>query len=138
MSFLNKNQANTSSSTATSDTSIVNTDNRAAGDGAVFGGNVTVNPGDSPINSLNISTTDQGAVRAGLDATLESLKFASATQSSTISANSSLAKDLTSQAFDLAQQARQSETSGAINNLVKAAVVVVIVAVIAYAYVHRR
>lgn len=134
MSFLNKSSSDTSSTSNTYDTSITTVDNRVGGDNAVFGGNVTLNPMDSPIGSLAISTTDQGAVKAGLDATLESLKFASSTQTGI----KSLASDLTSQAFDLAQAARQSETSGAINNLVRAAVIVSIVALVAYAYVNRR
>lgn len=134
MSFLNKNDASTRTSTETRDTSIVNTDNRVGGDNAVFGGNVALNPMDSPIGVLTLSTTDQGAVKAGLDATLESLKFAESTQGT----NTSLAKDLTSQAFDLAQQARQSETSGAINVLVKVLAVVAVIAIAGYVYVHRK
>ncbi len=134
MSFLTRSSADQATTTQTRDTSINTVDNRVGGDNAVFGGNVTLNPMDSPIKSLSISTTDQGAVKAGLDATLESLKFAESTQSS----GSSLAKDLTSQAFDAAQAARQSETAGAINSLVKSAVIIGVVALIAYAYVHRR
>jgi transcriptional regulator with GAF, ATPase, and Fis domain len=134
VSFLNKNDASTRTSTETRDTSIVNTDNRVGGDNAVFGGNVALNPMDSPIGVLTLSTTDQGAVKAGLDATLESLKFAESTQGT----NTSLAKDLTSQAFDLAQQARQSETSGAINVLVKVLAVVAVIAIAGYVYVHRK
>jgi len=134
MSFLNKNQANTSSATYTEDTSITTVDNRVGGDNAVFGGNVTLNSNDSPISSLSISTTDQGAVQAGLDVTLEALNFASSTQAG----SRSLASDLTSQAFDLAQQARQSETSGAINNLVKAATIIAVLVVVAYAFVNRK
>lgn len=118
----------------TQDTTISTVDNRVGGDNAVFGGNVTLNPQDSPIEKLSISTTDQGAVKAGLDTTLEALSFAKSTQAG----SSSLAKDLTSQAFDLAQAARQSETSGAINNLVRAAVIVAVIGVLAYAFVHRR
>jgi len=134
VSFLNRNRSNTSSAQSTEDTSITTVDNRVGGDDAVFGGNVTVNPGDSPIGTLAISTTDQGAVRAGLDATLEALNFASGTQEG----HASLARDLTSQAFDLAQSARQSETSGAINNLVKVLGVIAALITIAYAYTHRN
>ncbi len=134
MSFLNKTKSSTSNASTTIDSTINTVDNRVGGDNAVFGGNVTLNPGDSPIGSLSISTTDQGAVKAGLDATLESLKFASATQTGI----KSLASDLTSQAFDLAQAARQSETSGAINNFLKYGAVVLVLGVIAYAYTHRR
>lgn len=134
MSFLNRNRSSTSSSQATYDTTISTVDNRVGGDDAVFGGNVTLNPGDSPIGSLAISTTDQGAIRAGLDATLEALSFASGTQEG----HASLARDLTSQAFDLAQSARQSETSGAINNLVRTALIVAVVAIAAYAFVKRN
>ncbi len=134
MSFLNKTKSSTSNASTTIDSTINTVDNRVGGDNAVFGGNVTLNPGDSPIGSLSISTTDQGAVKAGLDATLESLKFASSTQAG----SSSLAKDLTSQAFDLAQAARQSETSGAINALVKSLTIVAVIALAAYAYVKSR
>ena len=134
MSFLNQNRSSTNAATSTSDTSITTVDNRVGGDNAVFGGNVTLNPGDSPIENLSISTTDQGAVKAGLDATLEALNFARATQGG----SASLASDLTSQAFDLAQAARQSETSGAINNLLKYGALVLVIGVLAYAYAHRR
>jgi len=128
-------QTSSSTTTNTSQTTVNTVDNRAVqGDNARIGGNVTVNPGDSPIGTLNISTTDQGAVQAGLDIALESLqglfRQTNATQS--------IASDSISQAYGLANEARQSETSGAINNFLKYGTWVALAALVAWAVVRSR
>lgn len=135
----------TSSQTTTNTvSSTVNTvDNRIVeGDNARVGGNVTVNPGDNS-GTLNISTTDQGAVQAGLDLALESLGFsgdifnqAIGFAKSTQSGFQSGANDLVSQSYSLADQARQSETSGAINNFAKLAAIVAVVGILAWVAVR--
>jgi len=130
-------RANTQSQTTTntSQTTVNTVDNRAVqGDNARIGGNVTVNPGDAPIGSLNISTTDQGAVQAGLDIALESL---SGLRSQT-NATQSIASDSIAQAYGLANEARQSETSGAINNFLKYGTWVALAALVAWAIISTN
>jgi len=133
--FGSDSQSSTSSAQTTNDSTISTVDNRVAKDNAAVGGNVTVNPGD--INgSLAISTVDEGAVKGGLDLALESLKqITSATQSST-NAVKSVASDSIGQAYGLANEARQSETSGAINNFLKYGVWVALAGIAAYVIVR--
>jgi|GEM_PF-3112542 len=141
-------KANTQSTTTTntSQTTVNTVDNRAVqGDNAAVGGNVTVNPGDSPIGALNISTTDQGAVHAGLDIALESLsaiqnqtKDVLAGLKSQSTATQSLASDSISQAYGLANEARQSETSGAINNVLKYGTWIVLAALVVWGIVRTN
>lgn len=126
-------QTSSATSTNTSQETYNTVDNRAVqGDGAVFGGNVTVT--GSQGGPLTISTTDQGAVAAGLDVALESL----AGVRGLVEANASIAKDSISQAYGLANQARQSETSGAINNALKYFAVIAVIGIAAWAYSRRR
>lgn len=125
---------NSTASTSSTDNSINTVDNRAGGDGSIFGGNVTLNPGDVQNSTLNISTSDQGAILAGRDLALEALKFAGSAQTSSASQLS----DLSAQAFGLANEARQSETSGAINNFLKFAAIVAVVGIGAWAYSQSR
>jgi hypothetical protein len=132
--------AQTSASTTTTQNTINTVDNRAVqGDFAAIGGNVTVNTGESSqIKSLNISTTDQGAVRAGLDIALQSLGGLRDIVGNTLRANSSVASDSIAQAYGLANEARQSETSGAINNFLKYGAVILVIGIIAYAVVKTK
>lgn len=125
---------NATSATTSTDNSINTVDNRAGGDGSIFGGNVTLNPGDIASSTLNITTSDQGAILAGRDLALEALNFARSTQTTSASQLS----DLSGQAFGLANEARQSETSGAINNFLKFAAIVAVVGIGAWAYSRSR
>jgi hypothetical protein len=121
------NQTTTNTSTETYTT----VDNRAVqGDDARIGGNVGV-VGNS--GALTISTTDQGAVQAGLDLALESLGVIQNLTTSQQSSN----RDTISSAFGLADKARQSETSNAIQSLLKYGAAVVVIALIAWAYTRR-
>lgn len=138
MSFLNRSKSSTSSATTTKDSTVNTVDNRVGGDGAIFGGNVTFNPGDSPIGTINLQQTDHGAIMAGTDVALESLEFAKSTQSGFVDSVVSTTKDLASQAFSSASEARKSETAGAIQQFVKVAAIVAVVAIAAYAYTKRR
>lgn len=144
-------RAQTSSSTTTNTTnSTINTvDNRAVqGDNATIGGNVTVNSGEA--SQISVQQTDLGAIGAGLDIALESLASiqsatgraldfgeralqtgASLTNKVIDSNNSTIG-----QAYSLAQGARQSETSGAINNLTKYLFWIAIAGVGAFALVR--
>lgn len=127
-------QAQTSSTTSTTNesTTINTVDNRAVqGDDARIGGNVTLTGTSGPIT---IETTDQGAVQAGLDLALESLGGIH----NLVNANASVAKDSISQAYGLANQARQSETSGAINNALKYFALIAVIGIIAWAYARSR
>ncbi len=128
MSLGSGSKSSTSSTNTTYDTTISSVDNRVAEGNAAVGGNVMVNPGD--INgSLSISTTDQGAVRGGVDIALESIR---AVQAGT-AAQSSLTKDLVAQSYGLANEARQSETSGAINKFVQYGAIIAVVGILAWA-----
>lgn len=134
MSFSKGGKSSTTNNTSNEETTITETDNRVGGDNAVFGGNVSLNPNDSPIGSINVTTTDQGAVRGGVDIALESLDFARSTQEGI----KSVAKDSISQGFDLAQAARQSETSGAINNFLKFGAIIAVAGLAAWAFIRRK
>lgn len=136
MSFGGDSASSSSSSNVTNDVSTSTVDNRVAEGNAVVGGNVTTGSGD--INgTLTITTTDQGAIKGGVDIALESLRNITAATGNAVSAVKSTASDSIAQAFGLANEARQSETSGAINNFLKYGVAAVIVGIIAYAYVKR-
>lgn len=121
MSFGGPQRSDTSTSNTTVDTTTSTVDNRAAGSGATFGGNVTTGPGDIT-GTLAVSTTDFGAILAGKDLALESIRALTKSAEST----KSIASDTIQQAYGLANSARQSETSGAINNVVKYGAIVAI------------
>lgn len=125
----------TASSNQTVQETMNNVDNRATqGDGSI-GGNVNLNLGTSAtLSDVTISTTDQGAVKAGLDMALESL----AGMQNVVKANASVASDSISQAYGLANAARQSETSGAINNALKYFALVAGLGILAWAYKRSR
>ena len=101
---------------------------------------------DGPVTSLNlnlgqgknssavINMLDGGAVLGGLDVAKEALKqIAAAQKNAGDSVNSQV-----SQAYALANQARQSETSGAINNVLKYGAIVVGIALAAWALVKSK
>jgi hypothetical protein len=114
------------------DASIVNTDNRVAESGSVLGGNLSI----SPVNSsgdVNVTQTDLGAIRGALDTVGETLAFARSTQE----ANANLAAQSVTAGAALANNARQSETSGAINNFLKYGAIVAGIAFLAWAYKSR-
>lgn len=133
MSLFSGSDSRTSSSNTTYDTTVSTVDNRVSEGNARVGGNVTVNPGDVQ-GPLSISTTDQGAVQAGVDIALESIR----TVQNLATANASSSRDIVSQGFDLAQEARQSETSGAINKLVMYGAAVLIVGLIVYGVTRAK
>jgi hypothetical protein len=112
--------------------STINTvDNRAVeGDHARIGGNVSVHGSEG----VTITTTDQGAVQAGLDLALESL----GTIKDITNTSQSVQRDVTYQAFDLADKARQSETSNAIQSVLKYGAIIAVLAILAWAYSKRR
>lgn len=136
MSFGGDSASSTSSSNTTLDTTTSTVDNRVAHDNAAVGGNVTTGSGD--INgSLQITTTDQGAVKGGVDIALESLRRISDSTSNSLASVKSVASDSIGQAYGLANQARQSETSGAINNVLKYGVWVALAGIAAYVIVRH-
>jgi Zn-dependent alcohol dehydrogenase len=134
MSFFGSDSASSSSSsTSTQEQTISTVDNRVARDNAAVGGNVTTGPGD--INgSLSISTTDQGAVKGGVDLALESIHASTSAQTRT----QKTATDQVSQAYGLANSARQSETSGAINNFLRYGTWVAVAAIAAFIIVRYQ
>jgi hypothetical protein len=131
MSF-GKSKASTTNLEAT----ITNTDNRVGGDNAVFGGNLSV----SPVNSsgdINVVQTDLGAIKGSLDFAGESLGFAQSIGAQSIKSANDIASRAITEQSALANSARQSETSGAINNFLKYGAIIAAIAIAAYAYKSR-
>jgi hypothetical protein len=134
MSLGGKSSSSSSNTTTNVDTTTSTVDNRVTEGNAAVGGNVTTGSGD--INgSLHVTTTDQGAVKGGVDIALESLRKISDSTSGSLAAVKSVASDSIGQAYGLANQARQSETSGAINNFLKYGVWVAIAGIAAFVIV---
>jgi len=136
MSFGGDSSSSTASTSNTIDTTTSTVDNRIARDSAAVGGNVTTGSGD--INgSLSISTVDEGAVKGGLDLAHESLSLIRGASDAALQSVKSVASDSIGQAYGLANEARQSETSGAINNFLKYGVWVVLAGIAAYVIVKH-
>jgi hypothetical protein len=132
-------KANTqATTTTTTNQSTINTvDNRAIqGDNAIVGGNITLNTGDSA--QVDLTMTDLGAVRGGLDLALESLRGIQSATSGANAAVMSVASDSIGQAYGLANEARQSETSGAINNLAKYLFWIALAGVVVYGFKNLK
>jgi hypothetical protein len=128
---------NTTASTNQSSQSTINTvDNRQAGDNATVGGNITVNSGEA--SQVKIEATDLGAIKGGLDIALESLRGIQAATGGAVAAVQSTASDSISQAYGLANEARQSETSGAINSLTKYLFWIALAGVAAFVLVRSK
>lgn len=146
-----RSQTSSTTTTNTTNSTINTVDNRAVqGDNAVIGGNVTVNSGEA--SRVSVQQTDLGAVQAGLDIALESLSgIQSATNrvldfgTNVLSTGESLTKKVIDSnnstigaAYSLAQGARQSETSGAINNFLKYAAIIAGIAIAGWALVKTK
>jgi hypothetical protein len=127
-------KASSVTNTTTTESNINNVDNRVGEAGAVFGGNISVSPTNSPISSLQISSTDQGALKVGGDLALRALDLVQANSET----NAASSDKQISQAYGLAQAARQSETSGAINNFLKYGAIVAGLALLAFIFVRSR
>lgn len=139
MSLFNKSSANTTSSNTTQDQTTSNVDNRVGGDNAAFGGNVSIGPtGNIDKGGITISTTDQGAIKAGSDAIMEAIQSVTDLAKNQTTATQSVAKDSISQAYGLANQARQSETSGAINNFLQYGTWIALAGILAYAVINGK
>jgi hypothetical protein len=127
----------TQSSNTTSQTTTNNVDNRqVSGTNAMVGGNVNVNAGDASV--IDITTTDLGAVKGGLDLAMESMTGLQAATQGAVAAVQSVASDSISQAYGLANEARQSETSGAINNLTKYAFWIAAAGILAWVIARNK
>lgn len=111
-------------------------DNRVLESGSVTGGDLVISSGDnSAPTTYNIMQTDAGAIKAGVDVALAGIDSVQTQARSSATALQSIASDSINQAYGLANQARQSETSGAINNLVKYVFWVAVAGVAAWAIV---
>jgi len=132
-----RNNQTTSTTNYTYDTTTTNTDNRVAESGAAVGGNVSFGPGDIS-GTVTLEQTDQGTVLASRDIALESIGGIRDLASQVTQSVKSVASDSIGQAYGLANEARQSETSGAINNFLKYGAIIAVIAVIAYAYTHKK
>lgn len=132
MGLLSSSKAVSSTATTTQDVTTV--DNRVAEAGALMGGNVSVNAQGAPVGNLSIQNLDPGAIAAGKDVALSALDLVRQAQETTSAAN----ERQVTQAYGLAQAARQSETSGAINNFARYGAIVVGLAVLAWAWSKRK
>lgn len=122
-----ESRTSTNTTTVSTQETYNTVDNRAVqGDDARIGGNVSVIGAGGPVR---IETTDQGAVQAGLDLSLESLS----TVRSLTAAQQDATRDTISNAFTLADRARQSETSNAIQSFLKYGTIVLVVGLLAWA-----
>jgi hypothetical protein len=111
-------------------------DNRVVQAGAFTGGDLTISSGDnSAPTTYNISQTDPGAIKAGLDIARAGIDSVNTQSINSATALQSIASDSINQAYGLANQARQSETSGAINALTKYLFWVALAGVAAWAIV---
>jgi len=128
---------NNDTKTITSQSTINTVDNRAVqGNGATIGGNVTVNSGEA--SQVDIHTTDLGAIKGGLDLAFESLQGIQSAAKNATDSNASIASDSISQAYGLANEARQSETSAALNNFLKYGAIIAGLAIIAWAVARAK
>lgn len=123
MSLTDKNSPKTSN--ASTSTTITKTDNRvvsgAAGGSTSVGGNTDLSNISTGFGgSVNVTTTDQGAIAAGLQTALAGIDAANTTSQTAIQAaydssnksqatNANLASDLTSQAVGVAQSVAQGQ-----------------------------
>ncbi len=125
-----RSQTATSNQTTTEQFTSNNVDNRVSeGDGAIFGGNTALNLVDAPVGVLNLNMTDLGAVAAGVGLARSSMDSLVGIAESSISAS----QGYVAQAYSLADKARQSETSGAIQNTLYIGGGLIALAIIAYA-----
>lgn len=138
MSFGGGSKSSTTTNNNLDETNISQVDNRVAEDNAIIGGSVFITPTDSPVGSISLQSTDLGAIKGGVDIALESIRGIQSSTANAIAANNSVTSDLTKQGFDLAQAARQSETSGAINNLVKYGTWIALAALVVWGVVSYR
>lgn len=106
-----KNSPKTSN--ASSSTSIVKTDNRVVNGGSgstSVGGNTDLSNISTGFGgSVNVTTTDQGAIAAGLQVALAGIDSANQSAQSAISSTAATASDLTSQAVGVAQSVAQGQ-----------------------------
>lgn len=130
-------KAKTSTNTTLTETNIADTDNRVAQDDGVIGGNVNIQPVNSS-GDISVNMTDLGAIKGGLDLAGESLNFANSIGSTAIKSAQDIASRSITEQSALAMSARQSETSGAINNFLKYGAIVAGIAILAYMYNKSR
>jgi len=133
MAFLggDKNSPKTTqqSSSTTKNTQIGGS--KSAGANSTVGGDVTLSD-LSGVSDLNISTTDQGAVAAGLQVALRALD--------TVSSDSKIAAQTQQGAIDAATSVATTAAQGQQNTSLRYILIAVgfIAAVAAYAYTQRR
>jgi len=121
-----KNSPKTSN--ASSSTTVTKTDNKVVTGGAGFtavGGNTDLsNIQTGPGGSVNVTTTDQGAIAAGLRVALAGIDSANSSAQTAIQSTAATASDLTSQAIGVAQSVAQGQQNTTIKYIVYAVVAV--------------
>ncbi len=118
-------------------TSSTTTTNQQTGQSEITGPALAVNvSGGGKKSTTIVNALDGGAIQAGLDATREALAFAdsvSARATDVFKAQTAASQSQVNAAYGLANAARQSETSGAINNFLKYGAIVVGLGIAAWA-----
>lgn len=139
MAVTDKNSPKTSN--ASSSTTVTKTDNKVVTGGSGFtavGGNtdlsgITTGAG----GSVNVTTTDQGAIAAGLQVALAGIDSANQSAQSAIQSTSSTASDITQKAIDVAQSVAQGQQNTTIKYVVYLGMAVA-AAVAIYAIYKKR
>jgi hypothetical protein len=111
VSLTDKNSPKTSNSS--SSTSIVKTDNRVVNGGVgvtAVGGNTDLSNISTGFGgSVNVTTTDQGAIAAGLKVALAGIDSANQSAQSAIQSTNSTAQGITAQAIGVAESVAQGQ-----------------------------
>lgn len=111
MALTDKNSPKTTNAPTT--TSIVKTDNKVVNGGSGFtavGGNTDLSNISTGLGgSVNVTTTDQGAIAAGLRVALAGIDSANSSAQSAIQSTNSTASGITSQAIGVAESVAQGQ-----------------------------
>lgn len=123
MGLFDKKQNNT---TNLKESNADSTDNRVGGDGAVFGGNVSIG---NDVNGVEIVTTDYGAVKSAFDAFENVVKTNDASSRRTLDAISKNTDNTVATLKDFAQTLKVGDIEGSkyIAYAIIAAVMIILV-----------
>jgi hypothetical protein len=109
-------------STASTTTAITKTDNKVVTGGSGFtavGGNTDLSNISTGLGgSVNVTTTDQGAIAAGLQVALAGIDSANQSSQSAIQSTNSTAAGITSQAIGVAESVAQGQQNTTIKYVV--------------------
>lgn len=108
-------RSSTSSSNTTVDNTFNNVDNRVSEGGGIVGGNTNLNASNSQFGNVSVTSTDQGAIQAGLAIALESLDNINENNA----VNAQTTKDTVSRSLALAGETSKDEAARAVESFMK-------------------